>query len=155
MYHESSICNLLEVLLYHRTACESSEDALVELIDYCYRKFLMLHQKSDYYFKLQTTGMPEKDPKDVLKQTPEQELQKQSDDIEFSSAMIALSLIRFISDHIQDLAVPIVHQMMETNDIPCALVPLLEFKPWLRKNFKGEMEKFEDQRWVVIPKAEG
>jgi len=45
--------------------------------------------------------------------------------------------------------------MMETNDIPCALVPLLEFKPWLRKNFKGEMEKFEDQRWVVIPKAEG
>jgi len=31
------------VMLYHRTACESSEDALVELIDYCYRKFVALN----------------------------------------------------------------------------------------------------------------
>lgn len=42
MYHEASIVNLMEVMLYHRTACENSEDALVELIDYCYRKFLNL-----------------------------------------------------------------------------------------------------------------
>jgi hypothetical protein len=52
MYHESSICNLLEVLLYHRTACESSEDALVELIDYCYRKFININNKAEYYIKL-------------------------------------------------------------------------------------------------------
>jgi len=42
------------------------------------------------------------------------------------------------------LSVPIVHQMMENNDIPGILVPLLELKPWLRKNSKGETEKFED-----------
>ena len=47
MYHEASICNLLEVLLYHRTACESSEDALVELIDYCYRKFVEVQSSAD------------------------------------------------------------------------------------------------------------
>jgi hypothetical protein len=29
----------LEVLLYHRTALEAADDVLVELIDYCYRKF--------------------------------------------------------------------------------------------------------------------
>jgi len=33
---------------------------------------------------------------------------------------------------------------MEASDMPCTLVPLLELKPWLRKNAKGEMEKFED-----------
>lgn len=44
--------------------------------------------------------------------------------------------------------------MMETNDIPCVLVPLLEMKPWLRKNKKGESEKFEDQKWVVVPPSE-
>jgi hypothetical protein len=44
--------------------------------------------------------------------------------------------------------------MMETNDIPCILVPLLEMKPWLRKNTKGEVEKFEDQRWSVIAPGE-
>lgn len=40
--------------------------------------------------------------------------------------------------------------MMENNDIPCVLVPLLEAKPWIRTNSKGEEEKFEDQKWVVI-----
>ena len=44
----------------------------------------------------------------------------------------------------ESLPVPIIHQMMENNDIPCILVPLLEFKPWLRKNANGEQEKFED-----------
>jgi hypothetical protein len=41
--------------------------------------------------------------------------------------------------------------MIESNDIPCILVPLLELKPWLRKNKKGELEKFEDQKWVKVP----
>ena len=58
--------------------------------------------------------------------------------------MCAFSLMRFVSDHMQDLALPVVHAMMETNDVPCVLVPLLESKPWIRKNTKGETEKFED-----------
>jgi len=44
--------------------------------------------------------------------------------------------------------------MMENNDIPCVLVPLLEAKPWIRTNHKGEEEKFEDQKWVVIQNHE-
>ena len=76
------------------------------------------------------------------------------DEIEFNCTMSAFSLIRFITDHLQDLSVPVVHQLMENNDIPCVLVPLLELKPWLRKNAKGDMEKYEDQKWQEIPKAE-
>jgi len=43
---------------------------------------------------------------------------------------------------------------MEANDIPCVLVPLIELKPWLRKNVKGETEKYEDQKWAVVPVSE-
>lgn len=43
---------------------------------------------------------------------------------------------------------------METNDIPCILVPLLEAKPWIRKNSKGEVEKYEDQKWIKVPESE-
>jgi hypothetical protein len=43
---------------------------------------------------------------------------------------------------------------MEVSDMPCVLVPLIELKPWLRKNVKDELEKFEDQKWVVVPKGE-
>ena len=78
------------------------------------------------------------------------ELDKNFTDIEFQCSMICFSIIRFISDHLGDLSVPIVHQMMESNDMPCVLVPLLEIKPWIRKNAKGETERFEDQRWVVV-----
>ena len=94
------------------------------------------------------------DPKKLLNMSPEEEIKKQQDDIEFSCAMICFSLIRFISDHMQDLSIPIVHQMMENNDIPCILVPLLELKPWIRKNHKGDVEKYEDQKWVKVPPSE-
>ena len=43
---------------------------------------------------------------------------------------------------------------MENNDIPCVLVPLLEAKPWIRTNARGEEEKFEDQQWTVIQSHE-
>ena len=70
--------------------------------------------------------------------------------IQFSSAMICISLVRFVSDHMQHLSVPVVHQMMENNDLPCTLVPLLEERPWIRVNAKGEKEKYEDQRWQKV-----
>ena len=53
LYHEASIVNLMEVMLFHRTACESSEDALVEVIDYCYRKFVEINNKSEFYCRRQ------------------------------------------------------------------------------------------------------
>ena len=39
--------NLLEVCLFHRTAIEASENYILELIDYCYRKLSALLQ--EYY----------------------------------------------------------------------------------------------------------
>jgi hypothetical protein len=54
IYHEASVLNLLEVMLYHRTACESSEDSIVELIDYCYRKFLFLQHNAEKFKKVMT-----------------------------------------------------------------------------------------------------
>jgi hypothetical protein len=64
--------------------------------------------------------------------------------------MTCLSIIRFISDHMLGLSVPVVHTMMEANDMPLILVPILEAKPWIRVNKKGEDEKFEDMKWQVI-----
>lgn len=45
IYHESVLCNILEIIMYHRTAVESAEDYLHELIDYCYRKLVYLTQQ--------------------------------------------------------------------------------------------------------------
>lgn len=42
LYHEATIVNLLEVLMFHWDSSECNEDYLVELIDYCYRKLVYL-----------------------------------------------------------------------------------------------------------------
>jgi zinc finger MYND domain-containing protein 10 len=53
-------------------------------------------------------------------------LENQSKEIDFTVAMSCLSLIRFITDHMEVLPASIVHQLMDTTDIPLVLVPLLE-----------------------------
>ena len=57
------MCNLLEVLLFHRTAVEETQDTLVELIDYCYRKLVWLSTEGK---KLSV----ENDPKKILETKP-------------------------------------------------------------------------------------
>jgi zinc finger MYND domain-containing protein 10 len=37
LYHEGCLLTLLELMLYHSSACESLGDSLVDLIDYCHR----------------------------------------------------------------------------------------------------------------------
>jgi len=105
IYHEATITNLLEIILYHRTACENTQDSLVELIDYCYRKFLFLTN----WGEKKMGKAVEDDPKKILERTPKEDLMLQLEDIDFSCAISCFSLIRFITDHMGDLSVPIVH----------------------------------------------
>ena len=108
-YHEASVLNLLEVMLYHRTACMAADDVLVELIDYCYRKFVSLIEKcsklgdGEYIF-------PSKKPsKSDTALNPEQEQDNSFEQIEWNCVMACFSIIRFISDHTESLPVPIIH----------------------------------------------
>lgn len=68
--------------------------------------------------------------------------------------MMCLSIIRFITDFIKYLPIGIVHHLLVEIDILCFLVPLIEEKPWLRKNARGEREKYENSKWSVIDKNE-
>jgi len=45
LFHEASITNFLECILYNRTACDAADDSLTELIDYAYRSFHWLMDK--------------------------------------------------------------------------------------------------------------
>jgi len=43
LYHEATVCNLLEVLLFHENVCASADEAMSELVDYCYRRNVQLN----------------------------------------------------------------------------------------------------------------
>ena len=79
---------------------------------------------------------------DIENHDPFKDIDRQFRDIEFACTMTCLSLIRFISDHMEGLPAGVIHQLMENCDIPLAIVPSLEYKPWLREDSKGNQEKF-------------
>ena len=145
MYHEASLINLLEVLMFHKTSCEEADDALVELIDYCHRKLIWLMNLGERRPQ-ETPEMRKTEDGKMHSTDHEAELKRQFEHIEFQIAIICISILRFISDHMPSLSVPIVHAMTTKNDMPLTLVPLFEMKPWERKNGKGEIEHFEENQ---------
>ena len=97
-------------MLYHRTACTAADDVLVELIDYCYRKFVLLTEQcsklGDGQFLFSSKPV---DIKKDLEKDLDGDLSRNFKEIEFNCVMACFSIIRFISDHTESLAVPIIH----------------------------------------------
>ncbi len=91
---------------------------------------------------------------ELAKLTHEQELEHQEKTIELSVGMTSVSLLRFVSDHINDMSLGVARQIMEEDDILMVLVVLMEQKPWIAKNNKGQRMRFENQKWEVIPPGE-
>lgn len=138
--HEAQVANFLEVLLFHRSAVEAAGDYLIDLIEYCYRKLLPL-----------IGTRPEGHSEGGLDQ--------QVNDMEFALGIVSLSLLRFITDHLQGMPISVIQSLVEQCDIFCVLVPLVEQKPWIKTTQRGKL-LFENQEWqsytdtAKIPKTE-
>ncbi len=59
-------------------------------------------------------------------------------EIEVQIGIACISILRYISDHLNQLAFPVRHHMMNVKDVLLLLVPLLELKPWIRINENGK-----------------
>ncbi|CAH2312555.1 zinc finger MYND domain-containing 10 [Pelobates cultripes] len=147
IHHEATIINLLETIFYHKDVCESAEELALDLIDYCHRKLTMLASKSS----------------DGMKQTKErllpnisseastlEELKLQAEDLEFDIALKCLSVLRYITDHTDSLPLSVTTRLLNTHNLPCVLVELLQHCPWSRRH-KGQLQKYESGRWFPVP----
>jgi len=83
----------------------------VELIDYCYRKFSVMvgncEALADGEFIQPDNRFQE--AKTMLLKSDTEEMEDQIKDVDFKCTMSCFSLIRFISDHLETLPVPIIH----------------------------------------------
>ncbi|NXX13504.1 ZMY10 protein, partial [Podargus strigoides] len=136
LHHEASIINLLETVFFHKEVCESAEDSILDLIDYCHRKLTLLAARS-------ANGQPA-----VL--VPPQELQNQAETMEFEISLKALSVLRFITDQVESLPLSALTRMLNTHNLPCLLVELVEHCPWSCRE-AGKLKKFENGMWHVVP----
>ena len=136
VYHEAMVSNFLEVLLYHRTACEEAGDLLVDLIGWTYSKLVSLNS-----FEHEETLTSEL--------SRSEELQYQLKELEFGMGISCLSIVRFITDHLEGLTLAVVQQLIEQCDIFCVLVPLMETKPWVKDTKNGKLI-YENQQWLKL-----
>lgn len=90
-----------------------------------------------------TRERPERLDQEISK---EEELEFQIKDLDFAMGICSISMIRFITDHLESLNLAVIQQLVEQCDILCVLIPLMESKPWF-KDSKSSKLLYEDQHW--------
>lgn len=145
LHHEASIINLLETVFFHKEVCESAEDTVLDLVDYCHRKLTLLVARS---------GRGEPPEEEAAEHVPPmKELQTQAELMEFEIALKALSVLRYVTDCVDSLSLSALSRMLSTHNLPCLLVELLEHSPWTRRE-GGKLQHFEGGRWQTVAPSE-
>ena len=181
LYHEAVLVNLLENFLYSITACQAAEDYLVDIIEYSYKmisKYIAYKMKNpddtlNYGNNSSLFGNNQKLNEELsleekIKLINEQVKDKENDikemedkfrEIEFGIAMSCINILRYISDHLEQLPFPVRHHMMNVKDVPVLFVTLMELRPWRRKvkkyNEKAKKneeieEIYENNNWTSL-----
>uniref|UniRef100_A0A3Q3WDR3 Zinc finger MYND domain-containing protein 10 n=1 Tax=Mola mola TaxID=94237 RepID=A0A3Q3WDR3_MOLML len=121
--------NTFHLYMVVSDACEAADDSVLDLVDYCHRKLMLLASKA--------TGA-------AFVTHDQQNLTE----LEFEICLMAVSVLRYITDHTESVSV--INRLLCTHNMPCVLVQLIHCCPWSR--FKeGEVEKYVNGRWEKIP----
>lgn len=152
LYHEATVVNLLEVLLYHKHICETAGERLLELSDYSARKMTRLN--SGYDFRQVD---PDSKPRTasefsevLMKRTPKEELIQYFTEIEFKVCISAVTVARFLCEHGDVVPISVVSRITDTHDFLIMLVPLIENPPWTRRLSSGKWQKLVDNAWKEV-----
>jgi hypothetical protein len=167
LYHEACIVNLIENFVYSITACEAAADYIVDIIEYAYKmitKYLTYKAAHDKE-QVSTQQSRELTMEEIANQVKKistkaqasseenvSDLQRKNNEIEFNIAMCCINILRYISDHLEQLPFPVRHHMMNVKDVPMLFVTVMESRPWERrvkvKDGSEKMEIFENNNWV-------
>lgn len=172
LYHQASLINLLEVLLYHKHVCEAGGELLLELVDYCARKMCRLNGGYDFS-KFDPVGEQQAVPslsssanenakkflEELEKRTPEEDLMQHVSQIEFRVCISVVSIARFICEHAESLPLSVSSRITDTHDYLIMMIPLIENPPWSRRipapSGKGmKWQKLVDYKWTDVAPIE-
>ncbi|GMH44294.1 hypothetical protein BSKO_12228 [Bryopsis sp. KO-2023] len=145
IYHEVTLANLLEVCLFDNQVFRDLEDDyLLELCDWCHRKLAYLN--SDVHKRNQAK---EKDLKQLLKISGEEELERNCRDVDFATAISAVTILRYLCENITTLPMCVISRLLCSHDTVMALLALIENPPWVRIR-KSKTEKFINNVWAPV-----
>ncbi|KAG5191579.1 hypothetical protein JKP88DRAFT_271291 [Tribonema minus] len=154
LYHEATVANLLEAALYRRHACAEAGDALVDLVDYCVRKIVLLNSTRRFSKPKPEAADAKALAAELEERDPVKELLAQADDVEFRCCVTAVTMLRFICEHIAALPLGVATRLLDTHDVLLGIVPLIENPPWTRRLDSGKWQKFIDFKWQDVKPAD-
>ena len=137
IYHEAVIISLLENFFFHLTACQAAGDYLIEVVEYCYQRLskLLYELENKKHNKIKEDQKKEDQNKTKISEV--EEMDNKIEDLELPIALSCISIIRYISDHLNNLPFPVRHHMINVKDVLLILIPILECKPWIKKDTNG------------------
>jgi hypothetical protein len=165
LYHEATLANLLEVVLYHDYVMAAADEMILELVDYGARCVARLGAaaadgETPHIDPHVSEDGSRKSTKEVLAdlestdEDPVNAIERQQKDILFSVSVATITFVRLLAEHVESLPLGVATRMLNTHDLLVALVPLLEFPPWTRRSAAGTWFKFVDQKWREVAAAD-
>lgn len=144
LHFESIIVNLLEKFFFHVTACQSADNFLIDIIEYCYLKI------SSQLTSISSVKLIHKAI--LSKSTGIDDIDSKNSQINFLVAMSCISIIRYITDHLQALPFPITNHLLNTKDAPMILVELIDVRPWeyQEENSREISKIFSENTWASV-----
>ena len=149
LYHEATMMNLLEVLVFHKHVCEAAGEKLVELVDYLARKLTKLNGGHDFRPLEPRESSAAEQAAILASRSPLEELEYHYTEIEFKVCISACSLLRFLCEHSDSLPLSVCSRIADTHDFLMLVIPLIENPPWTRR-MSGKWLKLIEQKWVDV-----
>ena len=140
LYHEATLINLFEVLLYHKHVLEAAGELSLELVDYAARKLTRLQSGYDFRIFNPTSSMATTSSlstnsagsdeekaglaaqkarelnEELAKRTPQEDLAQHLTEIEFKVCISACTLARYLTEHADALPLNVVSRITDTHD---------------------------------------
>ena len=88
-------------------------------------------------------------------QTPLESLENQAVDVLIQVSVGCATLVRYMCEHLNSMPVSVLVRTLETHDLLCSIVPVLENPPWTRRLPKSrQWQKLVEQQWEDVATTE-
>ncbi|ORY37536.1 hypothetical protein LY90DRAFT_704619, partial [Neocallimastix californiae] len=111
LYHEVTIVNLLELVLYNKNACTSVDEKMLDLVDYCARKVTFLNTWED------DDDEDDESINDInkfMERSEAEQMEKTVKKQNYAISINALSILRYMTDYITDLPLSVMTRLLNT-----------------------------------------
>jgi len=121
LYHEAALVALLDVCLYHPSGCETLQESVLDLIDYC-------AQAVSQVIGLVSMGYHENESKLDVDEAVLTELERQKRDFIYKIGLRCISVLNYLADNVGLFHLSAARRMLVTHDIPWLMVDVLCFR---------------------------